>query len=104
MVKNLSYDDKPNYSKMREVFTKGLARCGVKDQWKLALPVAGARPATPKPSPKVGYRLDHLFAFFKSFVNLLFVLRNVYLKNVLSILSLVFIKLLLYLNPEKKVL
>ncbi|XP_052766357.1 serine/threonine-protein kinase VRK1-like [Mya arenaria] len=56
MVKNLSYDEQPNYTKMREVFTKGLSSIGVKDVWKLALPIAGARTATPLASPKKGVK------------------------------------------------
>ncbi|XP_045172951.2 serine/threonine-protein kinase VRK1-like [Mercenaria mercenaria] len=53
MVKNISYDDKPNYNKMRELFQKGLASLGVKDQWKLALPIAGTSGKAP---PKKGVK------------------------------------------------
>lgn len=49
MVKKMSYDEKPNYNKMREIFQKGLNSLGIKDQWKLALPLGGA---TGKASPK----------------------------------------------------
>lgn len=40
MVKNLGYAEKPNYNKMREIFSKGLTQLGIKDHWKLHLPAA----------------------------------------------------------------
>ena len=51
-VKKLGYSDKPNYNQLRDIFTKGLSKLGIKDTWKLALPLAGAaKPSTS--SPKV---------------------------------------------------
>lgn len=47
-VKNLGYDTKPNYSQMRDIFSKGLVKLGVKDTWKLALPVVGVAGPSPK--------------------------------------------------------
>lgn len=55
-VKKLDYTDKPNYNQLRDIFTKGLTKLGIKDTWKLALPIGGA----PKPStssPKVNGNL-----------------------------------------------
>lgn len=54
-VKKLGYTDKPNYNQLRDIFTKGLTKLGIKDTWKLALPLGGA----PKPStssPKKGVK------------------------------------------------
>lgn len=54
MVKNLNYEEKPDYNKMREIFTKGLSQLGIKDTWKLHLPIAGASKITsPKPKKAV---------------------------------------------------
>ena len=51
-VKKLGYKEKPNYNQFRDIFTKGLTKLGIKDTWKLALPMAGAaKPSTS--SPKV---------------------------------------------------
>ena len=55
-MKKLGYTDKPNYNQLRDIFTKGLTKLGIKDTWKLALPIGGA----PKPStssPKVSENL-----------------------------------------------
>lgn len=43
MVSKLGYDEKPNYTKYKEVFKGGLKKLGVKDEWKLNLPIS--RPA-----------------------------------------------------------
>lgn len=53
MVKKIGYDEKPNYNKLREIFQKGLTSLGVKDVWKLALPVGGG---LAKASSKVRYK------------------------------------------------
>ncbi|KAH3854378.1 hypothetical protein DPMN_096919 [Dreissena polymorpha] len=55
MVSKLDYEKKPDYSEMRKIFTQGLADLHIKDTWKLALPIAGAKPSTPMVSPKVGF-------------------------------------------------
>lgn len=41
MVSKLGYDEKPNYTKYKEVFKGGLKKLGVKDEWKLSLPISG---------------------------------------------------------------
>lgn len=41
MVSKLGYDEKPNYTKYKEVFKGGLKKLGVKDEWKLNLPLSG---------------------------------------------------------------
>lgn len=43
MVSKLGYDEKPNYTKYKEVLKGGLKKLGVKDEWKLNLPIS--RPA-----------------------------------------------------------
>ncbi|WAR19775.1 VRK1-like protein [Mya arenaria] len=52
MVKNLSYDEQPNYTKMREVFTKGLSSIGkgVKRKQADADVKVKSRAASPRPS------------------------------------------------------
>ena len=50
LVKKLGYTEAPNYKQMRDIFTKGLASMGVKDTWKLTLPIGGVGAA--KASPK----------------------------------------------------
>lgn len=53
LVMKLGYEEKPNYQKMRDIFTKGLGNLGVKDSWKLGLPVAGAGVVKTKASSPV---------------------------------------------------
>lgn len=48
-VKDLRYDEEPNYQLLRDIFVKGLAHMGVKDSWKLYLPVGGAGKAAASP-------------------------------------------------------
>ncbi|XP_033735096.1 serine/threonine-protein kinase VRK1-like isoform X2 [Pecten maximus] len=50
MVKKLQYDECPNYESMKTLFRKGLKRLGVKDEWKLDLPLNG--PVSPKKAVK----------------------------------------------------
>ncbi|KAL4238281.1 Serine/threonine-protein kinase vrk1 [Mactra antiquata] len=52
MVKQLKYDEKPNYNKMRDIFVKGLSGLGIKDTWKLYLPVGGTTKKSPKKAVK----------------------------------------------------
>lgn len=41
MVSKLGYDEKPSYTKYKEVFKGGLKKLGVKDEWKLKIPLSG---------------------------------------------------------------
>ncbi|XP_021341935.1 serine/threonine-protein kinase VRK1-like isoform X1 [Mizuhopecten yessoensis] len=50
MVKKLQYEECPNYEGMRTLFRKGLKSLGVKDEWKLDLPLSG--PVSPKKAVK----------------------------------------------------
>ena len=56
-VKKLSYTEKPNYNQLRDIFTKGLTKLGIKDTWKLALPTG--RVASPKVSEVEKTVMDH---------------------------------------------
>lgn len=42
LVSKLGYEEKPDYNKYRALFHEGLKKLGVKDEWKLNLPIAGA--------------------------------------------------------------
>lgn len=55
IVQQMQYEEKPNYNKMRDIFTKGLSSLGVKDTWKLELPTPGAK-AKVTLSPKKGVK------------------------------------------------
>ncbi|XP_060070609.1 serine/threonine-protein kinase VRK1-like [Ylistrum balloti] len=46
MVEKLRYEECPNYDGMRMIFRRGLKNLGVKDEWKLDLPLSG--PISPK--------------------------------------------------------
>lgn len=50
MVKKTEYEECPNYEAMRSLFRKSLKSLGVKDEWKLDLPLSG--PASPKKAVK----------------------------------------------------
>ncbi|XP_050404327.1 serine/threonine-protein kinase VRK1 isoform X2 [Patella vulgata] len=41
-VAKLKYDDKPNYTQLRQILRQGLNKVGVKDEWKLNLSIDGS--------------------------------------------------------------
>jgi hypothetical protein len=41
-ISKLGYEEKPDYNKYKTLFRDGLKKLGVKDEWKLHLPLGGA--------------------------------------------------------------